>query len=152
VFIVTFRDASQWVLLGSANLTHQGLFANQEACIDLRSAVIAEKTIIAEIQRWFLDLFAKARHPDLAKAKTIFDQRSRYRLEPRPSTPAATQPEYWALKTTSGGADAEEHWPHFLSEGMVAIGWEELEVDPSSVDDSQLRAALKENPRSCKAR
>jgi hypothetical protein len=79
----------------------------------------------------------------LAEAKAIYDQRSRYRLEPRPSTPAATQPEYWALKTTSGGADAQEHWPHFLSEGMVAIGWEELDVDPSKVDDSQLRAALK---------
>jgi hypothetical protein len=26
---------------------------------------------------------------------------------------------------------------------MVAIGWEELDVDPSKVDDSQLRAALK---------
>jgi HKD family nuclease len=143
VFIVTLLDASQWVLLGSANLTQQGLFANQEACIDLRSASTAEESVIGEIRRWFHDLFAKARHPDLAEAKTIYDQRSRYRLEPRPSTPAATQPEYWALKTTSGGADAQEHWPHFLSEGMVAIGWEELDVDPSKVDDSQLRAALK---------
>lgn len=143
VFIVTLRDASQWVLLGSANLTQQGLFANQEACIDLRSESSAEKLVIGEIRRWFHDVFAKARHPDLAAAKAIFDQRSRYRLEPRPSTPTDTQAEYWALKTTSGGADAEEHWPHFLSEGIVAIGWEELDVDPAKVDDSQLRAALK---------
>ena len=143
VFIVTLRDASQWVLLGSANLTQQGLFANQEACIDLRSASTAEKSVIGDIQRWFDCLFAKARCPDLAEAKTIFDQRSRYRLEPRPPKPTATQPEYRALKTTSGGADAEEHWHHFLSEGMVAIGWEALNVDPSKVNDSQLRVALK---------
>jgi HKD family nuclease len=143
VFIVTLRDASQWVLLGSANLTQQGLFANREACINLGSASTAEESVIGEIRRWFRTLFAKATHPDLAKAKAIFDQRSRYRLEPRPSKPVAAKPEYRALKTTSGGADAEEHWSHFLSEGMVAIGWEELEVDPSKVDDSQLRVALK---------
>jgi hypothetical protein len=142
VFIVTLRDGSQWVLLGSANLTQQGLFANQEACIDLNSACTTDEPVIGDIRRWFRDLFAKARHPDLAQAKTIFDQRSRYRLEPRPSTPGAT-PEYWALKTTSGGAGAEEHWPQFLSEGMVAIGWEELDVDPSKVDELELRAALK---------
>lgn len=143
VFIVTLCDASQWVLLGSANLTQQGLFANQEACIDLRSTSTTEELVIGEIRHWFRDLFAKARRLDLSEAKAIFDQRSRYRLEPRPLKPAATQPEYWALKTTSGGADAEEHWHQFLSEGMVAIGWEELDVDPSKVDDSQVRAALK---------
>jgi hypothetical protein len=153
VFIVTLRDASKWVLLGSANLTQQGLFANQEACIDLCPVSTAEESVIGEIGFWFHDLFAKARHPDLAEAKAIFDQRSRYRLEPRPSMPAAIQPEYWALKTTSGGADAEEHWHQFLSEGIVAIGWEELDVDPSKVDDSKLRLALKkildpEKPRS----
>ncbi len=143
VFILTLRDDSRWALLGSANLTHQGLFTSQEACIGLHSAFTPDKRAIGEIQRWFRDLHAKARYPDLAGAKAIFDQRSRYRLEPRPSMPASTQPEYWALKTTSGGADAEEHWPHFLSEGMVAIGWEKLDVDPSKVDDLRLRAALK---------
>jgi hypothetical protein len=143
VFIVTLRDGSQWVLMGSANLTYQGLFANQEACIDLHSASTAEELVIGHIRRWFDDLFAKARCPDLAQAKAIFDQRSRYRLEPRPSMPAAMQLEYRALKTTSGGANAEEHWPRFLSEGMVAIGWEQLDVDPSKVDDSKLRKALR---------
>lgn len=143
VFIVTLRGGTQWVLLGSANLTYQGLFANQEACIDLHSESTAEELVIVHIRRWFDDLFAKARCPDLAQAKSIFDQRSRYRLEPRPSTPATTRLEYRALKTTSGGADAEEHWPRFLSEGMVPIGWEQLDVDPSKVDDLKLRKALK---------
>ena len=141
VFIVTHRDGSQWVLLGSANLTQPGLFANQEACVDLHSTSTGDKPVIGNIQRWFDDLFAKGREPDWAAAKVIFDQRSRYRLEPRSSS--VPQTEYRALKTTSGGADAEEHWPQFLSEGMVAIGWEELNVDPSKVGDWKLRAALK---------
>lgn len=143
VFIVTLSDGSQWVLLGSANLTQPGLFGNQEACIDLHSSSAADGLVIDDIGSWFRDLFARAHHPDLAQAKVIFDQRSRYRLEPRPSTGGTTQPEYWAIKTTSGGAGAEEHWAQFESEGMVAIGWEELRVDPSRVDESQLRAALK---------
>ncbi len=126
VFIVTLHDASQWVLLGSANLTQQGLFANQEGCIDLRSASTAEESVIGEIGHWFHDLFAKARQPDLAEAKAIL--RPTLALSSRTSAidASATQPEYWALKTTSGGADAQEHWPHFLSEGMVAIGWRSL--------------------------
>jgi hypothetical protein len=153
VFIVTLQDGSRWVLLGSANLTQQGLFVNREACIALHSASVADSLVIGEIERWFVYLFASARNPDFAEAKAIFDQRSRYRLEPRPPTSPAVLPEHWALKTTSGGASAEEHWPHFLSEGMVAIGWEELDINPSKVGDMQLRAALKkildpEKPRS----
>lgn len=153
VFIVTLSNKSQWVLLGSANLTQPGLFANQEACIDLHSGSTAEERVISDIRNWFRDLFAKAQRPNLARAKIIFDQRSRYRLEPRPSTPSGTQPEYWAIKTTSGGGDAEEHWSQFESESMVAIGWEELDVDPSRASESRLRASLKkildpEKPRS----
>ena len=143
VFIVTLRDGHRWGLLGSANFTHQGMFTNQEACIDLHSSSIEEERVLDEIQLWFRGRFEKARRPDMAVAKAIFNQRSRYRLEPRPLALAATLPEYWALKTTSGGADSEEHWPYFLAEGIVAIGWEQLEVDPSQVDDSRLRAALK---------
>ena len=143
VFIVTLRDGSQWVLLGSANLTQQGLFANQEACIDLHSLSSTDTPTISGIRNWYRDLFAKAERPNFAEAKAVFDSRSRYRLEPRPSRPAATPPEHWAIKTTSGGADAEEHWPQFRSESMIAIGWEGLAVDPSTVNDLQLRKALK---------
>src|SRR5665213_2037724 len=35
VFIARLRDGSTWILLGSANLTQQGLFANQEACVEM---------------------------------------------------------------------------------------------------------------------
>ena len=52
VFIVTLRDDSQWVLLGSANLTQPGLFANQEACIDLNSASFPTRRRLATPQSW----------------------------------------------------------------------------------------------------
>lgn len=143
VFIAKLRDGSTWVLLGSANLTQQGLFANQEACVEMHSTNPEDRAAIARIETWFDDLFECARSIDIASAREIFDQRSRYRLEPRPSTPPPTPIEYWAIKTTSGGADAEEHWPQFLKEGVLAIGWEELAVDPTQVNDADLRTALR---------
>ncbi len=142
VFIATLNDGSHWVLLGSANLTQQGLFANQEACVELQSTCLEDRASINSIRGWFDEIFDKSQPTDLVAAKAIFDQRSRYRLEPRPTRPSAIPIEYWAIKTTSGGAGAEEHWPRLLSEGVVAIGWEELEVDPSKVDEAQLRISL----------
>ncbi|WP_263351052.1 hypothetical protein [Acidicapsa acidisoli] len=50
---------------------------------------------------------------------------------------------YWALKTTSGST-GEQHWPMFMAENVVAIGWEDLPVDPSKVSNTELRAALEE--------
>lgn len=126
---------------------------NREACIVLHSASVADSLVIGDIESWFGHLFTSARKPDFAEAKAIVDQRSRYCLKPRPPTSPAVLTEYWALKTTSDGSGAEEHWPYFLSEGTVAIGWEELGIEPSKAGDLQLRAALKkildpEKPRS----
>lgn len=143
VFIARMRDGSFWALLGSANLTHQGMFSNQEACAVLESSHPEDKEAVANIREWFDLLFRNAQELNLALAKSIFDQRSQYRLEPRPPTIPAPRTSYWALKTTSGGPGKEEHWPRFLAEGVVAIGWEELTVDPSQVTDAQLRAALR---------
>lgn len=143
VFIAKLGDGSTWVLLGSANLTQRGLFANQEACVEMHSTNPEDQPPIARIKSWFDDLFERARPIDIIGAREIFDQRSRYRLEPRLLTPPPLPIEYWAIKTTSGGANAEEHWPQFLREGVVAIGWEELAVDPTQVSDTDLRTALK---------
>ncbi len=142
VFIAKLKDGSHWVLVGSANLTQQGIFANQEACVEMRSTDREDGAAIKQTIDWFNELFERARPTDLAAAKEVFNQRSRYRLEPRTTEDQTASIDYWAIKTTSGGADAEEHWPRLLSESVVAIGWEELDVDPSQVDDSQLRLSL----------
>jgi HKD family nuclease len=143
VFIAKLTDESYWALLGSANLTQQGLFANQEACVELHSSKPEDRAAILDIRHWFQELYDSAGQTDMAEAKRIFDQRSRYRLELRPTLPPIRPIEYWAIKTTSGGAGAEEHWPRLLSEGIVAIGWEELSVDPSIVSEAELRDALR---------
>lgn len=140
VITVRLKDGSSWVLLGSANFTHPGMFSNQEVCVELDSSRPEDRSAILSAQAWFRGLFADARIPNLAAAKKIFDERSRYRLTPRPQPEAV---EYWALKTTSGGPSEEEHWPMMLSEGVVAIGWEELSVDSDRVSDQRLHAALK---------
>jgi HKD family nuclease len=53
VFLAEMPDGSDWALLGSENLTDQGLFFNQEACIALSSVDTADQSTIAEIKEWF---------------------------------------------------------------------------------------------------
>jgi len=43
VLTVKRRDGSYWTLLGSANLTHQGMFSNQEACVVIESSNSADE-------------------------------------------------------------------------------------------------------------
>jgi hypothetical protein len=143
VLILKLRDGSYWTLLGSANLTHPGMFSNQEACVIIESDNLADETTAREIKAWFDSLFKSARPPDLNQAKLIFDARSQYCLAPRSPRTAATNVGYWALKTTSGPA-GKSHWPMFLAESVVAVGWEDLPVDPSKLSDIELRAAIKE--------
>jgi HKD family nuclease len=142
VFIVKRRDGSSWVLIGSANMTHNGMFRNQEACVVMESANPSDNAAVRRVEDWFDSLLKSAHSPDLDRAKQIFDARSQYRLVERPSGEAATDTGYWALKTTSGTA-GRSHWPMFLAENVIALGWEDIPVDPANVSEAQLRAALK---------
>jgi hypothetical protein len=142
VLIVKLLDGSCWTLLGSANLTYQGMFSNQEACVVIESGNPADETPVREISGWFDSLFQSAKFLDLHQAKLIFDTRSQYRLVPRTSPELETDAGYWALKTTSGST-GKQHWPKFLAEGAVAVGWSSLPLDPSKVSNVQLRVALK---------
>jgi HKD family nuclease len=142
VLIIKQPDGSCWTLLGSANFTHQGMFSNQEACLVMESENPADETSSREISGWFDSLFQSANFPNLDQAKLIFDTRSQYRLVPRTSLEVATDANYWALKTTSGST-GKQHWPMFLAESAVAVGWSGLPVDPSKVSDVQLHTALK---------
>jgi len=142
VLIVKLQDCSCWILLGSANLTHQGMFSNQEACVVMGSENPADEASAREIGGWFDSLFQSAQLPNLDQAKLIFDSRSKYRLVIRPSGEPAIDAGYWALKTTSGST-GKPHWPMFLAESVIAVGWSDLPLNPSEVSDAQLRAALK---------
>ncbi len=133
VLIVKRRDGTTWALTGSANMTWHGLFSNQEACI-----ATEDVHAVATLREWFNELLAGARQPDINAAKKIFASRALYRLERRPKRKTATQVRYWALKTTSG-AYGDSHWEQFLAEDVVAIGWGNIDVDPSKVSALELR-------------
>jgi hypothetical protein len=143
VLVIKRRNGLYWTLVGSANLTRSGMFSNQEACVVMESSNPADDESAGEIRSWFDALFQRARRPDLDQAKLIYDAQSRYRRVPRPANEAAADTGYWALKTTSGST-GEQHWPMFLAENVVAVGWEDLPINPSKVSHAQLRAAIGE--------
>jgi hypothetical protein len=143
VLIVKLADGSYWTLLGSANMTHQGMFSNREACVVIESGNPGDQTPAREVRGWFDSLFQSAQLPNLHQAKLIFDNRSQFRRVLRPSRETVTDAGYWVLKTTSGPF-GEQHWPMFLAESVIAVGWTELPSDPSKVSDVKLRAEIKD--------
>ena len=59
-----------------------------------------------------------------------------------PSTTTVASSSYWALKCTAG-SNGPEHWQNFLAESVIAIGWADIGVDPSTVNESALAAAIR---------
>src|SRR5580698_10615093 len=116
VFVLKLDDNSSWVLLGSANLTHAGMFSNQEACITLDSSDSGDDVVISRIMTWFDLLSQRAGPIDIAQAKSIFDNRSRLMLVQRPTAFPPQNSNFWALKTTSG-TFGRSRWPMFEAEG-----------------------------------
>jgi HKD family nuclease len=142
IFIAEMPDGSDWVLVGSANLTDQGLFFNQEACVALTSNEAADCAVIADIKVWFEGLLKRSRSIDIAKAQAIWKARGRQKLA-TVKTSALAAPACFVLKSTEGsGPDARRHWPMFESEQVIAIGWETVAIDPSTVTDDDLWAAV----------
>jgi HKD family nuclease len=142
VFIFEMPDGSDWVMVGSSNLTDQGLFFNQEACVALTSKEASDVAAITDIKLWFVALLKKSRSIDIAEAKAIWKARGRQKLTTVTKSEQAA-PAYFVLKSTEGsGPDAPRHWPMFESERVIAIGWEAVAVDPSIVNDEELWDAV----------
>jgi HKD family nuclease len=142
VFIADMPDGTTWVLIGSANLTEQGLFYNNEVGVALTSTLAGDRAAIKEAEAWFEALFRKSRPIDMRQANAIWASRQKQR---RTVVSKAKQvaPAYWAIKTTEGGGElSTEHWDMFERDSVVAIGWENISIDPSTVDNVGLRAAV----------
>jgi|GEM_PF-1758049 len=145
VLIIRLKDNSDWILLGSANITHQGMFSNREACIEIRSEVPEDQAVIKSIRHWYDTVLNDSDPLDMLGAKKIWSMRSMYRLVPRPPQTATSGVGYWVLKSTEG-ATGKDHWEEFLDERVVAIGWEKLSVDPSKMmDGTLLQSAIKKS-------
>ena len=141
VLIVERSDHSMWVLLGSANTTHYGFFRNREACVAIDTRNSDDQRAVETLIEWFTSLLRTTRAPDLTLAQRIYDSRSLYRLELRTEASKPSPGDFWILKTRSG-SDMMEHWDEFLAENVLAIGWEDIKVDPSNVSDDELRKSL----------
>lgn len=139
------KDGTSWAIVGSANLTHSGLFANREACVTFESHDKADGAQIANIASWFVALDAEAWELDsalLAAAQRVWESRSRYVMGSRSlPQPLPAPSSYWILKTTEGSG-GPSNWHNFLAEDVVAIGWSEIAVDPRDVNDAELVAAI----------
>lgn len=142
VFLADLPDGSSWALIGSANLTEQGLFFNEEACIALSSSEPKDKTVIREVQDWFAALLARSRPVDILQAKAIWATRAKQKRMPK-VTASEEAPGYYAIKTTSGGSNSMEHWPMFEKDSVVAIGWEDIEGDPSRLNEKSFRKLIR---------
>ena len=141
IVIVERKKDTKWVLVGSANLTGQGMKYNEEGCIALDSRNEEDKETISSVERWFERIKRAAHRPDLELAKTIFDSRKKYRLERRSAEKTKAEG-YWFLKTTAGDT-GREHWPLFIAQNVVMIGWPHIKVpNPAEIDDEELREAL----------
>ena len=135
-------------MIGSANLTWQSLVSNQEACIILDSVDPADDRQLTEVETWFEHVLAQASQIDFQVARRIFEARARYRLDlpdynPELNEDSTVPSRYWVLKTTAGPY-GDQYWPTFVSEDVIAVGWEDIDVDPSSATDDELRQAVRD--------
>jgi HKD family nuclease len=147
VFLVRRQDGTRWAMVGSANLTWQGLFSNQEACIILDSVESTDDSHLNDVEAWFERIISEAHQIDFEVAKRIFHTRARYRFQRPDLHPLSTEEptgsrRYWALKTTTG-AYGGQHWSDFLAEDVIAIGWRGLGLNPSVASDGELRQAVR---------
>jgi hypothetical protein len=146
VFVVQRKDGTKWIMVGSANLTGGGLVDNQEACIILDSEDNREDTLAKEIEVWIDQVFGASLELDFELAKRIFDTRAKYRTQ-RITVGLAAKADsvdsrrYWVLKATEG-SDGDPYWNDFQGEDVVAIGWSNLDVDPSAANSRELRKAV----------
>jgi HKD family nuclease len=147
VYLFKRKNGTSCAILGSANLTGDGMFYNQEACVILDSSLSENRKALRDIGNWFEALATTASKPDLVQAKQIYDAASRVRIVPKSDETSANDAGYWALKTTAGGTNEKCYWQSFQADRVIAIGWEDVGVDPAAVTLKQLtRAMLKARP------
>jgi hypothetical protein len=96
--------------------------------------------LLSDLDNWFVATRRDARSISFDLAKQIFDRSSRREVDPA----IQEHGNAWILKTHPG-SDEVDYWSRFLAEGVVAIGWEDLDGNPSKVeDDKKLEDAIRQ--------
>lgn len=145
VYVIERQDGSRWAMVGSANLTRSGLYANQEACVVFDSRQHGDDVHLAQINGW-LDEICDEVHPeiDFEVAKAVYETRAKYSAIPAGSRNASVHsPQeatgYWALKPGYRG----ECWQNFLAEDVIAIGWNAIRGNPSAMSAEEAEKAYR---------
>lgn len=131
----TREDGSSFVILGSANMTNNGLFSNQETCILLDSNIDPGQPILSSIFQWLGDTWKQSENEvfQFSIAKKIFDNSSHGWHKKNNEYKNLESPiRYWILKTTEGSRGVS-HWHEFIAANIISIGWKDINIDPSKV-------------------
>jgi len=135
------RNSSRFAILGSANLTYQGLFVNEEACLFLDSSKTQDTEIIDVLGKWLESIWQSSHKFDYKRAKAISDSIRLKGKSHRQRKRRLEATDYWILKTTEGST-GPSYWYQFVEERVIAIGWKELSIDPSCVINKELKEIL----------
>jgi len=136
VIICSSGDGHRAALVGSANFTYHGLFIHDEAGIAFDSDNYADRNIIDGLERWIEELPGEV--PDWDRAFRIW---SRAQKSHRFGSPSTSWNKCWVLKT-SEGPNGSSHWNDFKDEGVLAIGWRDLKVNPLHATKLELKKEL----------
>jgi len=144
VILGTRKNSTQFAIVGSANLTHHGLFSNQEMGTWFDSSSADDIPIISQIKEWLDTMWDNSLEFDYKEALKIFNA-SKRKWNNRYKQPSSQIDEsnYWILKTTEG-TNGTDYWQQFLSDSVIAIGWKELNINPLSTSSSTLISKLKQ--------
>jgi hypothetical protein len=137
VYYCILKNGSRFAFVGSANLTYEGLFKNQEVGVLFGAQNRRELATIKKISEWLTNLWKKYEG-------NVFDEseykraKRQHNIAKRLLTSSKIHPwkqntkskwgkdwhkiRYWVLKTKDGSS-GDDFWNWFLEEKVIAIGW-----------------------------
>jgi PLD-like domain len=121
IYFGKLDNGDKYLFIGSANLTHNGFFANSESGILVESSDKNSEDYFKQFTRYFNELVSKSERLD----PEFLRSRSNIRRPDPPEYPSG----YCVLKTTDGSTH-EDFWDQFLDESVIAIGWDALQSNP----------------------
>lgn len=137
VYYGVLEDGTQFAYIGSANLTYDGFFKNQEAGVLFDAQNQGDLVTIKKISEWLMDLWEKyegnafdeseykraKRQHEMAKRSLASGKVHPWKLNTKSQWGRDWRKiGYWVLKTTDVPS-GDDYWNDFVREKVVAIGW-----------------------------
>lgn len=137
VYHCILKNESRFAFVGSANLTYDGFFKNQEAGVLFDSQNRSDLATIKRISEWLTDLWGKYQgnafdESEYKRAKRQHEMAKRLlassKIHPWKQNTKSKwgkdwrKIKYWVLKTTDVPS-GDDYWNYFVEEKVIAIGW-----------------------------